>query len=67
MLALIDELRDSRLEVDETLDGVAFATLAKNQDLLSLFYLNKEQVEVLYTQLGRWLGNQKNPFVSDAV
>lgn len=68
MLALIDEIGKSRLEVDkwnEPSERVIFYVYALGQQARTS--LDHEQVKVLYSQLGRWLGEQNSPFVTDVV
>lgn len=68
MLSLIDELGNSRLDVDnwnEPSQRVIFYVYAPSQQARTS--LDREQVEILYNQLGSWLTSQNSPFVSDVV
>ena len=65
MLALTNE--HTRLEVEESEGAVVVHLIGNYVDAaLDGVVLNREQVETLYTQLGRWLAG-RDPFVSVAV
>jgi hypothetical protein len=63
MLALTNEL--TRLEVEESGTQVVLRMIGFAGDKMAV-YLDTDQVQTLYTQLGNWF-TRDEPFVSDVV